>query len=627
MKRTSALAAALLLPILLIVPAAPAAASAPVPADTSDFSFASFDADYTLSRDADGLAEMRIVETLVADFPEFDQNRGILRDIPRYYGETPLYLDGFAVHDENGQPVPFTQDNVDLSYDGSNAYEYRAVELALGTDDFVHGRTTYVISYTAHNVIRDFETDHVDELYWDVNGSEWSQSFGRVSVKVHVAPDLRDSLTGHTACYVGYYGEDEPCAVDTPADGEFQSTVTEVTGYQNLTIAIGFDEGTFVQPYLPQHSWVITKAPLWLFLGALGLLAVAFLVRFGYWRDARGRGIIVPQYTAPDDHDLLAAGDLANRETTAMAAQFVDLAVRGFVQIVDLYPPAAASGITDRFALDFVTKDGATPEELRVLGILFDDLDSPGERAQLATLSASVGAALYGRRAKARERMIGDGKRAQPKGNIATVLRRIGLVVPLGYVAIFVWCLIADADFGPAIFPGVVSIVVLLIASGVLLKPFLLTDKGADDRDYLLGLRDYLHLAEEDRLRVLQSPRGADRGFTNDKRTIVKLHEKLLPYAVLWGVEKEWSRELAVEYAALADSPSWLDNDLSSVDFGNLISSFSQSSTSAIRPIVTSSSGSGGSSWSSGGSSSFSSGSSGGGFSGGGGGGGGGGGR
>ena len=96
----------------------------------------------------------------------------------------------------------------------------------------------------------------------------------------------------------------------------------------------------------------------------------------------------------------------------------------------------------------------------------------------------------------------------------------------------------------------------------------------------------------------------------------IKLHEKLLPYAVLWGVEKEWSRQLQVDYSALGENPSWLNNDLSSINLGNLVSSFTSSSTSSVRPIVTTSSSSGGSSWSSGG-----------GFSGGGGGGGGGGGR
>ena len=92
------------LPLSTAFVAGPVAAVPLVRGDTSDFSFESFDADYTLTRDAEGYAEMRVVETLVAVFPDFDQNRGILRDIPSYYGEVPLNLSDFAVHDENGNP-------------------------------------------------------------------------------------------------------------------------------------------------------------------------------------------------------------------------------------------------------------------------------------------------------------------------------------------------------------------------------------------------------------------------------------------------------------------------------------------------------------------------------------------
>jgi uncharacterized membrane protein YgcG len=626
MKRILALAATLVLPALVLIPSTSASGTPSVRSDTSDFVFESFDADYTLSRDADGLSEMRIVETLVAIFPDFDQNRGIYRTIPRYYQGAPLSLGDFSVTDENGDPVYFTQADVDTSYDGSNAYENRAVELTLGTDDFVHGRTTYVISYTAHNVVGHFADSDGDEFYWDVNGTEWQQSFGRVSATVHVDASLTGALTGEVACYWGYYGGSNPCDITNPSPGEFRAGASDLSSYSNVTFAIGFVGGTFVQPDLPQDSWIIVKAPGWLLLGALGLLALAFIVRFGVWRDARGRGIIVPQYTTPDDRDLLKAGDLVEREGTAMAAQFVDLAVRGFVQVVDLYPGGKDFGVSDRFALDFVTKDGATATELAILNILFNDVDEPGERIQLATLDASVGASLYSQRAKARRDTTKDGRRAQPAGSIDRWLRRLGLLVIAGYVAVFVWALVYDVDFSPAIWPLIVSIVVLIIASGVLSKPYLLTDAGAESRDYLLGMRDYLHLAEEDRLRVLQSPQGAERVVTTDKRAIVKLHEKLLPYAVLWGVEKQWSRQLEVDYAGIGENPAWLNTDLSQVNLGNLVSDFSANSVSSVRPIVSTSSGSGGS-WSSGGSSSFSSGSSGGGSSGGGGGGGGGGGR
>ena len=61
-------------------------------ADVNDFSFESFDAVYDLSvnAEADNRPEMRVTETLVALFPDTDQNLGIKRSIPsKSYGINP----------------------------------------------------------------------------------------------------------------------------------------------------------------------------------------------------------------------------------------------------------------------------------------------------------------------------------------------------------------------------------------------------------------------------------------------------------------------------------------------------------------------------------------------------------
>ncbi len=630
MKRIITLVAVPLLAALGVLPASAATAAPPVRADTSDFTFESFSADYTLTRDADGLAKLKVVETLVAVFPDYDQNRGILRTIPKYYGNSPLNLSDFSVRDENGNAVYFEQTDIDTSYDGSNAYEYRAVELALGTDEYVHGRVTYVISYTAHNVVRNFDDSGNDEFYWDINGTEWAQSFGRVSVDLHVDDELAGSLTGDAACYWGYYESENSCAVATPQPGEFSASVADLGPYSNVTIAVEFEGSTFVQPDVPQNSWIIAKAPFWLLLAAIALLVAAMVVRFGLWRDAAGRGIIIPQYTTPENRDLLEAGDLIERESTALAAQFVDLAVRGLVQVVDLHPDRPGYGEADKYALDFVTKEGATAAEMKILHILFDNLEEPGERKQLGSLAASIGASLYDQTARARRDNIKHRLREQPGGQIDRWLRWAGLAIFAGYIAILLWTFSVDIDAGPMIGFAIGSVVVVLMSFGILTKPYLLSKTGAEAWEYLVGMRDYLRLAEEDRLRVLQSPQGAERVVMSDRRAVVKLHEKLLPYAVLWGIEREWSQQLEVEYQGIAESPAWVGNDLATVDLGTMISDFSRTSTTSVRPLApppSSGGGGGGSSWSSGGGSSFSSGSSGGGFSGGGGGGGGGGGR
>jgi uncharacterized membrane protein YgcG len=165
----------------------------------------------------------------------------------------------------------------------------------------------------------------------------------------------------------------------------------------------------------------------------------------------------------------------------------------------------------------------------------------------------------------------------------------------------------------------------MFVAFGVAGRRPVLTDAGAEQRDYLLGMRDYLQLAEADRLRMLQSPEGADRVDVGNHVDLVKLYEKLLPFAVLWGIEDEWSKVLAIHYEAESTSPSWYvsQNAFNSSLFASSLVGLSTAVAATATPVVTSSS----SSWSGSSGGSFSGGSSGGGFSGGGGGGGGGGGR
>jgi hypothetical protein len=48
-----------------------------------------------------------VVETIVARFPDFDQNRGIIRAIPDDYDREPLTTIVQGGSDQSGAPVPF----------------------------------------------------------------------------------------------------------------------------------------------------------------------------------------------------------------------------------------------------------------------------------------------------------------------------------------------------------------------------------------------------------------------------------------------------------------------------------------------------------------------------------------
>jgi len=92
----------------------------------------------------------------------------------------------------------------------------------------------------------------------------------------------------------------------------------------------------------------------------------------------------------------------------------------------------------------------------------------------------------------------------------------------------------------------------------------------------------------------MQSPHGklTEKIDTGDKKQLIKLYEKLLPYAMLFGVEKAWIKEFAGLYDA---QPDWYSGSgaFNAGYFAGSLSSFSAASNAGF--TAPSSSGGGGS--------------------------------
>jgi uncharacterized membrane protein YgcG len=607
----------LALAALLAGVGAPTSASpARADADTSDFAFSLFDADYTLSRAADGTSELTVVETLVAEFPEYDQNRGIIRSLPRFSQRVDLAPDVLSIVDEDGDAVAWEETVTDDD-----------LELALGTDEFVHGETTYVITYTERNVVGAFADTAADEFYRDVNGTGFGQPFGTVRARLHLGADLAGALTGESACYRGALESTDRCTIDTSAgdDAGVVMTVSEkgLGAGETVTIAVGFAAGTFVQGEktqpVPREPSADTPAPWWSIvlsvlasLAAIGVGAAAVVARMRRGNGAQGRGTIIPQYSVPKDLNVMVAAHLVERGRTAVAAQLVSLAVRRNLRIID--HPATESGAD--YALQYLNAEGTDELEAQLLHAIFGPYPLPDDVHELTKSEASLGTRVNAVSAAAASAVTGSGLRV---ARATSGSRWAVLAFLIGGVAVAnQFGTIAAYSLAPWPLVAIVLATIAFVLSLVLVqRKDHLTPLGAETRDYLLGMRDYLTLAEQERFRMLQSPDGAERVDSGDSTQVVDLYEKLLPFAVIWGVEKEWAKELETRAAETEGGPDWFvsGNAFSAVALTSALHATSGAVT------YTASSGS---------SSSFSSGfggSGGGGFAGGGGGGGGGGGR
>src|SRR5690606_39497670 len=89
-------------------------------------------------------------------------------------------------------------------------------------------------------------------------------------------------------------------------------------------------------------------------------------------------------------------------------------------------------------------------------------------------------------------------------------------------------------------------------------KHTVLTPSGAERYEHLLGGKEFIRVAEADRLKMLQSYQGAERR-SDGTIDVVHLYEKLLPYAMLLGQEKSWTRVLEATYSNSGTGPGWME--------------------------------------------------------------------
>ncbi len=536
-------------------------------ADVNDFTFESLDAEYELGRDEDGISTLTVVERFVALFPEIDQNRGMQRRIPDTYLGAPLHPELVSITDGEGRPRPAETE----SEDGEFVMTSRA-------DDYVHGSQTYVFTYTLRNVTRFFEDTGTEEFYWNVNGTQWQQPFGRVTARVTFSPAVDAARTGAQACYVGVQGSTQTCTIVADA-AAVEASATAVAPYETVTLAIGFEPGTFAQfdsSYLASPwGWLQGFAALLV----AGAVALAGVVRARHLRDAPGRPTIIAEYTPPRGVDALESAVLLGLTSKAIPAEVLEQAVAGSIRIVEGRPKAFGGTRLKAVLIDPSKADG---DGRMLLAGLFAT-GTPGEEFEFGRSDTRFSTAAQKILKAANQELVNRGLRRQVKAGVRTwpvlvAIAAVVLVFVLGGAAL-------EGGVDPLVpILVIVASVSAFIATILLVARSPLTAAGAEVRDHLAGLKVFIEWAEADRIRMLQSPRGAERVPLDpaDPRQMLKLYEELLPYAVVFGQEKEWARELAVLYGS-GNSPSWYvgTSGFNAASFSAGISTLSATTSSA----------------------------------------------
>lgn len=556
-------------------------------ADPQDFSYDSWHVSYEIGVDDEGRAVAEVTETMVARFPDFDQNRGIVRGIPIDYQGASTDPRDFTVTDEHGEPLPFEIEEDD---------DFIAVIVG---DEYVHGRQGYVIGYTLSDPILAREDGLADEFYWDLIDFEHLQPVDAFSAEFVFAEGLADRLDGNARCYSGEAYSEAECRLEG-ADGAFELAPLPIAPREGVTVAIGLEPGSVAQPPARVPNFALDVLPVAAggagLLAALGGIAATVASRL---RRRRAPGAIIAEYEVPDELPPLVAAELVGASSRAIPAQVVHLAVRGALRIEE---DESTEGKSRRKKEDPALRlldpsRVGDPLDARSLDELFGSKAAAGAVIRLPKRDQEFGQRMRRLGAKGREEAIARGYLEKRRSRLGLALALLALALT-AVLAVLLVLAIASGRTSPLPYVGMIlGIVALLIALGLLSKQRMHTPEGARARARLLGVKEFIRVAEADRLRALQSYSGAERapdGGIEGGVDVIRVYERLLPYAMLFGLEKEWSRVLEVRYEEAGAVPLWYPT-LALHGLGGLSGTLTHFTGSLNSAVAYSSSGAGGS--------------------------------
>lgn len=300
----------------------------------------SFKSDILINKDG----RIDVKETIVYDFGQL-QKHGIYRDIPfirtnQDGKKYKLEFNNFSVQDENGKGYRFTTSSIDE----------KIIRLKIGDPDrLISGIYNYIITYTVEGALTYF-SDH-DELYWNITGNEWTVPIVQASALIRL-PEVLESSNVKLACYTGYVGDNLTLCNKDYELGQIKiSNQENLSSSQGLTIVVGFPKNIVAVLEAKEFvsfwdTWMGTVVILLLaLLGLFWYVGLPFYIIykwFKYGRDPKSTiGVTTAWFDPPKTHDgkrFLTPGEVGTLgdETVDMkdiSATIVDLARRGYLII------------------------------------------------------------------------------------------------------------------------------------------------------------------------------------------------------------------------------------------------------------------------------------------------------
>src|ERR1700681_10517 len=457
---------------------------------------------------------------------------GLYRSIPVEY-MTPqglnytLFLDVKRITDGSGHQ---------LKFDSSRVRHYRKLKIYIPDAD--NSVQTVSIEYTVSDAIKFFE-DH-DELYWNVTGDEWDVPIQSAHAQI-ILPAGASNI--RATAFTGVYGSHaKDAGIDIAGNGVEVRTTAPLPYHAGLTVAVAFDKGVIQEPTVADVVGRFLRSNWPLFL-PVGIFRFMFYLWWTRGRDPRLRPIAA-QYEPPNQLTPGEAGTLVDNSANMrdITASIVDVAVRGYLVIEEVQKDRMLGLMHEKdynFILqkDFSQWGTLKPHEQALLGGFFT-AGKAGDTISMDSLQNRFYKTLPIMRSGIFESLVSQGfYRRRPDSVRSTY---IGAGVVIG--ALMIW---GGGALGRALGIAPLSFIIGGILSALVICAFgwfmpAHTEQGTRALENVLGFEDFLNHVEADRFnRTIKTP---------------QMFEKFLPFAMAFGVEKNWSKAFD---GIMTQPPGW----------------------------------------------------------------------
>ena len=526
--------------------------------------------------------DIHITEEIHYYFPTY--KHGIIREIPTAYKvqanfkrPTTLSLNEIYYYSKQN---PNSRYNM---YERSSSNGYAIFKIG-DPESTIQGEYVYVIKYTLKNAVNYFD-DH-DELYLNITGNGWSVPILQAYSTIQVPGEILEKV-----CYTGSTGSTiSDCTFEDIDKNTVKVTVNNPLGsLEGYTVALKMPKGTLEDTTRRQMlAFLISN------LGVLLPIPIFIIVTSLIKNKGKNKKItVIPHYEEPKGLYPLLGGYIYKKilDNKHITAQIIQLAIDGHILI------------KQEGKRNYVLVKDKKGEEinLEIPRTLYAGLFKGKDEVSTRKISSDFYLTVNSLNSSLSKAVYSDGYFSNERRKLQTKILIFGI---LGFfLSIFLIGPLSFMAAGGWIFGMLVSSILTFILS---FQVDLRAENGNEIYYALEGLKMYINTAEKHRIK-----------FHNDPEKYLGVFEKLLPYAIIFGLEKKWAKEFEDIYK---EPPSWYQGDMrnfNSYILANSIANMSRDVQSKTRApnsaggFTSSHGGSGGSG--------FSGGSSGGGFGGGGG--------